>query len=186
MAASESTETRAVIKFCVNLGMTPTQTMDSIRQANMKDNVSQSLIFKWHKRFQDGRETVQGDKGRGRKPKIGATLLASVEERVTQDKRVTIRELVRDTGVSYGTVWTILKDKLNMSRVCARWVPRLLTSVERERRVEDSRKFLRRYNREGEDFLNRIITTDETWSRGYKTFFMLNSAEHEIYPAHKC
>ena len=23
-------------------------------------------------------------------------------------------------------------------------------------------------------------------ARGYKTFFMLNSAEHEIYPAHKC
>ena len=22
--------------------------------------------------------------------------------------------------------------------------------------------------------------------RGYKTFFMLNSAEHEIYPAHMC
>ena len=22
--------------------------------------------------------------------------------------------------------------------------------------------------------------------RGYKTFFMLNSADHEIYPAHKC
>ena len=22
--------------------------------------------------------------------------------------------------------------------------------------------------------------------RGYKTFFMLNSAEHEIYPVHKC
>ena len=25
-----------------------------------------------------------------------------------------------------------------------------------------------------------------TWSRGYKTFFMLSSAETEIYPAHKC
>ena len=25
-----------------------------------------------------------------------------------------------------------------------------------------------------------------TWSQGYKTFFMLDSAEHEIYPAHKC
>ena len=24
------------------------------------------------------------------------------------------------------------------------------------------------------------------WPRGYKTFFMLNSAEHEIYPADKC
>ena len=25
------------------------------------------------------------------------------------------------------------------------------------------------------------IWTSEPWSRGYKTFFMLNSAEHEIY-----
>ena len=24
------------------------------------------------------------------------------------------------------------------------------------------------------------------WLRGYKTFSMLNSAEHKIYPAHKC
>ena len=24
------------------------------------------------------------------------------------------------------------------------------------------------------------------WPRGYKTFFMLDSAELEIYPAHKC
>ena len=26
----------------------------------------------------------------------------------------------------------------------------------------------------------------ETWPQGYKTFFTLNSAEHEIYPAHTC
>ena len=24
------------------------------------------------------------------------------------------------------------------------------------------------------------------WPRGYKTFSMLNSTEHEIFPAHKC
>ena len=24
------------------------------------------------------------------------------------------------------------------------------------------------------------------WSRGYKTFFMLNSTEHEIFTAHNC
>ena len=24
------------------------------------------------------------------------------------------------------------------------------------------------------------------WARGYKSFFMLNSAETKIYPAHKC
>ena len=29
-------------------------------------------------------------------------------------------------------------------------------------------------------------TKYETRPQGYKTFFMLNSAEHEIYPANKC
>ena len=32
----------------------------------------------------------------------------------------------------------------------------------------------------------RILTDDqEPWARGYKTFFMLNSVEHEILNAHK-
>ena len=26
----------------------------------------------------------------------------------------------------------------------------------------------------------------QPWARGYKTFFMLNSTEHEIFPAHIC
>ena len=30
--------------------------------------------------------------------------------------------------------------------------------------------------------LNRFIA----WPRGYKTFFLLNSTEHETFPAHKC
>ena len=28
--------------------------------------------------------------------------------------------------------------------------------------------------------------TQKDQARGYKTFFVLNSAEHEIYSAHKC
>ena len=31
-------------------------------------------------------------------------------------------------------------------------------------------------------YLNQI---SKSWSRGYKTFFMLNSAEHEILTGHK-
>ena len=28
--------------------------------------------------------------------------------------------------------------------------------------------------------------SEKDWPRGYKTFFLLNSTEHEIFPAHKC
>ena len=33
---------------------------------------------------------------------------------------------------------------------------------------------------------DRTEDRSHNWPRGYKTFFMLNSAEHEIYTAHKC
>ena len=35
-------------------------------------------------------------------------------------------------------------------------------------------------------FSNRSIDGFISWSRGYKTFFMLNWTVHEVYPAHNC
>ena len=36
------------------------------------------------------------------------------------------------------------------------------------------------------DLLGALAPINACWPRGYKTFFMLNSTEHEIYPARKC
>ena len=33
---------------------------------------------------------------------------------------------------------------------------------------------------------NKLHTLNTSRARGYKTFFMLNSVEHEIFPAHIC
>ena len=65
--------------------------------------------------------------------------------------------------MGYVTVQRILKDELNLSRVGAHWVTRLLMNHEKERRIMDSKTFLRRFEKERDTFLNRIITTDETW-----------------------
>ena len=32
--------------------------------------------------------------------------------------------------------------------------------------------------------INLVLSPPRAWPRGYTTFFMLNSAEHQIYPAH--
>ena len=49
-----------------------------------------------------------------------------------------------------------------MPWVSARWVPRLLTPEEKMKRVEASRRFLMQARRVRK-FLDRVITTDETW-----------------------
>lgn len=50
-----------------------------------------------------------------------------------------------------------------MKRLCARWVPRLLKEHEMSGRVRESERFLKRCRKEGDAFLKRIITVDETW-----------------------
>ena len=47
----------------------------------------------------------------------------------------------------------------------------------------NARRFLQKKNRK---FLHQSLKPLGPRPRGYKTLFMLNSAEHEIYPAHKC
>ena len=46
--------------------MMPTQTYGKMTAANLNYKVSRRLIFKWHKRFQDGRESLEDDSRSGR------------------------------------------------------------------------------------------------------------------------
>ena len=54
-------------------------------------------------------------------------------------------------------------------------------------------KIRKNINWSSAEFANRVVMVkvetgwqiEQTWPRGYKTFFMLNSAEHEIFSAYK-
>ena len=50
-----------------------------------------------------------------------------------------------------------------MSKVSARWVPRLLSDEQKATRVECSTEFLNRYKMKGDQFFDNIITKDECW-----------------------
>ena len=63
---SNKVEQRAVIKFCVDIGKTPTETHKFIKQSVTHSNVSRLLVLKWHKRFSDGRGSLMDDKREGR------------------------------------------------------------------------------------------------------------------------
>jgi len=60
--------------------------------------------------------------------------------------RLTIREVADKVGISIGSCHKIFPDKLQMGRVSAKFVPRLLTEDRRENRVEISQKVLANAN----------------------------------------
>ena len=50
-------------------------------------------------------------------------VIASVEALVTSDRRISMKEIKEEIGISHGTVHQILTEDLNYSKKSARWVP---------------------------------------------------------------
>lgn len=165
---AEKVEQRAVIKFCVDIGKTPTDTHKFLKQSEKHSKVSRSLIFKWHKRFADGRDSLADDEREGRPSfRESDAVKNEVQDVINGDQRLTVREVADKCGISKTTAHQILGNDLNMNRVCARWVPRILTAEHLTKRVELSKQFIKKVNRGGIRFLDRIITTDESWFHYY-------------------
>ena len=65
--------------------------------------MSKAIVYEWYKRFQDGREDVEDDERPGR-PSTSTTdeNVEKVKEMVMNDRRITIREVANDVGISIG------------------------------------------------------------------------------------
>jgi histone-lysine N-methyltransferase SETMAR len=157
-------EQRHAIHFCVRLGKTATETCNMLVQAYHEDAVARRTVFDWHKKFSEGCESA-ADASRSGRPReaTSAGFIEAVEAALQEDRRSSISYLSARLGISYGSVQHILTVELQMSRVCARWVPRLLTQEQRDHRVDVCHKWKNRFQREGWQFLKRVITCDETW-----------------------
>ena len=59
-------EQRYAIKFCVHLQKSPTETFNLLQEAYPTDHLFKTQAFEWHKRFREGRETVENEEGVGR------------------------------------------------------------------------------------------------------------------------
>ena len=58
MVTSEETAAhRSVIRFCVELGLTPVETQKKMFSTETHKNVSRAMIYKWHCWYSDGLTT---------------------------------------------------------------------------------------------------------------------------------
>ena len=82
---------------------------------------------------------------------------------VEEDARVTVAQLAHDLGISSGSVVAILHEKLRYSKVCARWVPHLLTEDQKKVCVDWCRQMLNHFNGGESKGVWEIVSGDETW-----------------------
>ena len=134
-----------------------------LQEAFGDNAMSQSKTFLWYKRFKDGRKSVDDDDHSGR-PSTSTIPenITKVREAILADRRQIIHDVCETVGLSYGTVQRILADNLNMRRICARFVPRLLSDDQKAHRVSVCTEL--KQARDDSSFISNIITGNETWS----------------------
>ena len=113
-------------------------------------------------------------------------VIDQVREKVLEDRRLTVQEIVAEVGISTGSVHSILNEDLNLRRVSAKFVPKLLREQKKELRKEISENMLDLANH-GPEFIKTIITSDETWVYGYdpETKFQSSQWKHPESPRPK-
>ena len=71
----------------------------------------------------------------GLKPVTKANI-AAVKIVVEEDAQLSVKDITSCTGISEGSVQTILKKRLDLRKVCARWVPHLLSEEQKTQRLK--------------------------------------------------
>jgi hypothetical protein len=88
--------------------------------------------------------------------------VAKVKNVLDFDRRLNIRFITDQVGLPKSIVHKIVTTELQMRKVCAKLVVKVLTDERKENRVSSSRELLGLV-RVDPDFLDQVITGDETW-----------------------
>lgn len=123
-------EQRANIKFCSKLGKTAAETLECLKAVYSDEALKKTAVYDWFKRFKNGQESLENEERSGR-PSTSKNdkTIEKVKNLVRSVRRLRIQDMENALGILYGTVQNILKDDLGMRRVCAKFVPRILTAV---------------------------------------------------------
>ncbi|XP_063215963.1 histone-lysine N-methyltransferase SETMAR-like [Bacillus rossius redtenbacheri] len=126
--------------------------------------MSDGVVREWCRKFREGRIDVHDEGGQGRKSVATDETVQRVDAVVRERRRFTISELSEQFPlISRSALYAIVTDNLGYRKICARWVPKMLTDINKERRMASALSFLLRYADDGEHFLTQIVTGDETW-----------------------
>ena len=161
---SQNIEFRAVIKFLTKEGAKAKELHWRMADVYGDSSPKYSTVAKWSAEFKRGRDFIEDD-GRPGRPAdvISQEVIDCVERLVPNNRRIKVAKLASESGISNGSVYTIIHEHLGMSKVSARWVPRNLNMQDRQHRVESSQELLEVYNANPEAFHTCLVTGDETW-----------------------
>lgn len=164
----EKIEYRAVIKYLHLKGNTPAQIKAELNAVYGEWAPSFATVKRWTAEFKRGRTSLADDERSGR-PTTATTSenIGKIHQMILYDCKIKMREITKAIGISKERAYHILYEELNMRKLAAHWVPRMLTLDQKCARINICKSLLERFKQDEKDFLRRFITVDVTWIHYY-------------------
>jgi len=120
-------EQRTNIKFHVKLGNNGNEIREMLVQVYGANAMKKTTVYRWVKRFSEGRESVTDEERSGRPTTSRAEgNIAKIRQIVRENRRLTVRSIAERLSIDRETVRKILTEDLDMRKMCAKMVPKEL------------------------------------------------------------
>jgi len=131
--------------------------------------LSQRIVCEWIERSKNGRTSVKHGEGTGRQSaSITDADMEWVYDMILQNRQVTVDEMAHQLQISRGSAYESIHNRHGFHEACTWWVPKQLTELHKEKHLDICKRLLDCYGAEGDHFLERIVTGDETWTHHYE------------------
>ena len=133
-----------------------------LQQAYGEYAMGRTQVFDWFRRFKEGRTSVESVPHLGQPSTLrNEEVIAKVRTVVRNNRRLIVREMADDCGISVGSCDAILTNNLHMKCLCVKFVLRLLTDDLHEQHQTIAGDLLE-CSCEDVQFLKNIMTGDES------------------------
>ncbi|XP_041349335.1 protein GVQW3-like [Gigantopelta aegis] len=148
-----------VIRYLGLKGLTPKEIHEDMVVTLGEDAPSYSMVKKWAAEFKRGRESLEDDPRPGRPVTVTTQeTIAKIHDIIMAYRRVTGRYIATELGISQERIHAVIHNELQMSKVLARWVPKLLGPDLKRTGLNMSRENLAIFEADPNSFLRRFVT----------------------------
>ena len=157
-------EQRVYCKIRAQLVFPPTEIHADLQKVYGNGALKIATVCKCVRPLNDGRESIENDPRVGRSVSILTKKnVATVKTLIEEDARYTVQDIEELSGIHSSSVLKILCERLGLHKICARWVPHLLTDEQKQSQVRIASQVIEKYDKCDPRHLEEIVTGDETW-----------------------
>ena len=171
-------QTRLLIWYCFKRALSALAAHGELHTTLGDQAPSYATVTRWYREFHAGREDFQDDPRSGR-PATAVTEenIAAVQNMIADDPRITQVMIATHLNIGSAAVDSILHDHLRVRKLCARWIPHVLTDAQKRARVDFCRFLIDRYENASNQRRSEVIIGDETWLYHFDVETKRSSAE---------